>query len=68
VLYARIESKSDIGFYVATIAWAAPLLRANQRFRTIISPVEGGMRFVEERSIDGKPWEVTEDYRYRRAQ
>jgi hypothetical protein len=44
----------------------SPLLRANQRFREIITVVPGGLRFVEERSVNGGPWTVTEDYRRRR--
>jgi hypothetical protein len=45
----------------------SPLLQKNLRFRMIITPVEGGIRFVEERSKEGGPWAVTEDFRYRRV-
>jgi hypothetical protein len=45
----------------------APGLEPNRRFRTIITPTENGMRFVEESSRDSGPWVVTEDYRYRRV-
>jgi hypothetical protein len=46
----------------------SPHLPPNQRFREIISKVGTGLRFVEERSVDGGPWSVTEDYRYRRVE
>lgn len=46
---------------------SAPNLSPNQRFRTIITRVPDGVRYVEERSIDGGPWEVTEDYRFKRV-
>jgi hypothetical protein len=45
----------------------SPLLPPNRRFRTIITKVGTGLRFVEEHSVDGGPWSVTEDYRYRRV-
>lgn len=45
----------------------SPLLRSNERFRTIITRVGSGLRFVEEHSVDGGPWSITEDYRYRRV-
>jgi hypothetical protein len=45
----------------------SPLLSPNRRFRTIITKVGTGLRFVEEYSVDGGPWSVTEDYRYRRV-
>ena len=45
----------------------SPLLPPNERFRTIITKVGTGLRFVEEHSVDGGPWSVTEDYRYRRV-
>jgi hypothetical protein len=44
-----------------------PLLPSNQRLRTIITAEPEGLRFVEESSVDGGPWEVTEDYRRRRV-
>jgi hypothetical protein len=44
-----------------------PLLPSNERYREIITRVDGGLRFVEERSVDGGPWVITEDFRYRRA-
>ena len=44
----------------------SPLLPANKRFREIITVVPGGLRYVEEQSVDGGPWTVTEDYRRRR--
>jgi hypothetical protein len=40
---------------------------ANQRLRTIITAVPGGLRYVEEHSVDGGPWTITEDYRHRRV-
>jgi hypothetical protein len=43
-----------------------PLWPANHRLRTIISAVPEGLRFVEESSVDGGPWKITEDYRHRR--
>jgi hypothetical protein len=46
----------------------SPLLPSNHRFREIITKVGNSLRFVEERSVDGGPWSVTEDYyRYRRV-
>jgi hypothetical protein len=45
----------------------SPVLPANERFREIITKVGDGLRFVEERSVDGGPWSITEDYRYRRV-
>jgi hypothetical protein len=45
----------------------SPLLPSNERFREIITKVGNGLRFVEERSVDGGPWSITEDYRYRRV-
>ena len=44
-----------------------PLWPANQRLRTIITAVPEGLRFVEESSVDGGRWEITEDYRRRRV-
>ena len=44
-----------------------PFWPANQRLREIITPVPGGMRYVEELSVDGGPWKVTEDYRQRKV-
>ena len=45
----------------------SPLLPSNHRFREIITKVGNSLRFVEERSVDGGPWSVTEDYyRHRR--
>ena len=41
--------------------------RASLRLRTVITPTESGMRFVEEGSKDGGPWEISEDYRYKRV-
>jgi hypothetical protein len=46
---------------------SAPNLRPNQRFRTIITKVPDGLRYVEELSIDEGPWQITEDYRLRRV-
>jgi hypothetical protein len=43
-----------------------PFWPANERLRTIITLVPDGMRYVEEHSVDGGPWKVTEDYRYRK--
>ena len=43
-----------------------PLLPANKRLREIITVVPEGLRYVEEQSVDGGPWTVTEDYRRRR--
>jgi hypothetical protein len=43
-----------------------PLVPANNRLRTIITAVPQGLRFMEESSVDGGPWKVTEDYRHRR--
>ena len=40
--------------------------RAGLRLRTVITPTESGIRFVEEASRDGGPWEISEDYRYKR--
>jgi len=37
------------------------LLPANKRLREIITVVPEGLRYVEEQSIDGGPWTVTED-------
>lgn len=45
----------------------SPLLPPNERFRETITKVGNGLRFVEERSVDGGPWTITEDYRYRRV-
>lgn len=39
----------------------------NQRLRTIIHANPDELRFVEESSVDGGAWEVTEDYRLRRV-
>jgi hypothetical protein len=52
--------------------WVMNLLRSellppNQRLRTVITTAPTGLRFVEEQSIDGGPWTIGEDYRYRRA-
>jgi hypothetical protein len=44
-----------------------PLWPANERLRTIITAVPGGLRYVEEHSVDGGPWAITEDYRHRRV-
>lgn len=46
---------------------SAPGLPKTHRFREIITAVPGGIRYVEERSINGGPWEVTEDFRHRRV-
>jgi hypothetical protein len=46
---------------------SAPGLRKTHRLREIITAVPEGVRYVEERSVDGGPWEVTEDYRFRRV-
>ena len=46
---------------------SAPGLPKTHRFREIITAVPEGIRYVEERSIDGGPWEVTEDFRHRRV-
>lgn len=46
---------------------SAPGLPKNHRFREIITEVPEGVRYVEERSVGGGPWEVTEDYRFRRV-
>jgi hypothetical protein len=43
-----------------------PLLPANKRLREIITVVPEGLRYVEEQSVDGGPWTITEDYRRRR--
>lgn len=44
-----------------------PFWPSNERLRTIITPVPGGgMRYVEEHSVDGGPWKITEDFRYRK--
>lgn len=40
----------------------SPLLPSNHRFREIITKVGSSLRFVEERSVDGGPWSITEDY------
>ena len=40
---------------------------ANNRLRTIITAVPEGLRYVEESSVDGGPWKVTEDYRQKRV-
>lgn len=45
----------------------SPLLPSNERFREIITKVENGLRFVEERSVNGGPWSITEDYQSRRV-
>jgi hypothetical protein len=45
----------------------APNLPPNRRFRTIITKVPDGVRYVEESSLDGGPWEITEDYRFKRV-
>ena len=45
----------------------SPLLPGNNRLREIITVVPGGLRYVEEQSVDGGPWTVTEDYRRRRV-
>lgn len=44
-----------------------PLLPPNDRFRTTITKLPSGLRFIEEHSVGGGPWTVTEDYRYRRV-
>ena len=44
----------------------SPLLPANTRLREIITVVPEGLRYVEEKSVDGGPWTITEDYRRRR--
>ncbi|HVL66357.1 MAG TPA: hypothetical protein VM364_03750 [Vicinamibacterales bacterium] len=44
-----------------------PLVPAGLRLRTIITPTANGMRFVEEGSKDGGPWEIGEDYRHKRV-
>ena len=46
---------------------SAPGLPKTHRFREIITAVPDGVRYVEERSVEGGPWEVTEDYRFRRV-
>jgi hypothetical protein len=45
----------------------SPRLPSNERFREIITKVGDGLRFVEERSVNGGPWSITEDYWYRRV-
>jgi hypothetical protein len=44
-----------------------PSSPANQRLRTIITAVPEGLRYVEESSVDGGVWKITEDYRRRRV-
>jgi hypothetical protein len=44
-----------------------PLLPNNMRFRTIATPTRDGIHFVEEGSKDGGPWQIGEDYRYKRV-
>jgi hypothetical protein len=44
----------------------SPLLPASTRLREIITVVPEGLRYVEELSVDGGPWTITEDYRRRR--
>ena len=44
-----------------------PFWPANNRLRTIITAIPEGLRFVEESSVDGGPWKITEDYRHRRV-
>lgn len=46
---------------------SAPGLPKTHRFREIITAVPQGIRYVEERSINGGPWEITEDFRHRRV-
>lgn len=46
---------------------SAPGLPKTHRFREIITAVPEGSRYVEERSINGGPWEITEDFRHRRV-
>ena len=46
---------------------SAPGLPKTHRFREIITAVPEGVRYVEELSVDGGSWEVTEDYRFRRV-
>lgn len=43
-----------------------PFWPANERLRTRITPVPGGLRYVDEHSVNGGPWKVTEDFRYRK--
>lgn len=44
-----------------------PMWPANNRLRTIITAVPEGLRYVEESSVDGGPWKITEDYRHKRV-
>ena len=44
----------------------SPLLPSNERFREIITKVGDSLRFVEERSVNGGAWSITEDYQSRR--
>jgi hypothetical protein len=43
-----------------------PLVPAGMRLRTTITRTATGLRFVDESSMDGAPWQVTEDYQHRR--
>ena len=43
-----------------------PLVPKGLRLRTTITRTAGGLRFVDERSMDGGPWQVAEDYQHRR--
>jgi hypothetical protein len=40
--------------------------RSTNAFVRLSLSVPGGLRYVEEQSVDGGPWTVTEDYRRRR--
>ena len=43
-----------------------PLVPDGLRIRTTVTRTEDGLRFVDERSTNGAPWQITEDYRNRR--
>jgi hypothetical protein len=63
VYYGRVEGDRWVMNLQPPPRWPA-----NERLRTIITAVPGGgLRFVEEHSVDGGPWTITEDYRYRRV-
>jgi hypothetical protein len=60
------HGKFDAGRWTMEMV-SAPGLPKTHRFRELITAVPNGVRYVEELSVEGGPWEVTEDYRFRRV-
>jgi hypothetical protein len=44
-----------------------PLVPKGLRMRTTITRTAGGLRFLDESSMDGAPWQLMEDYQHKRT-